>query len=308
MEIVNAHVHLIELDRMMERGRGFALPSGIAVFEEYRESLHLLSEDELLRQMDEAGIDRSILFAVDAPIVYASNEYVHAVCRRHPDRLLGFASVRPQAPDAVETFERAVQGLGMRGLKLHPPLQDFYPNDEAVYPLYEKAVALDVPVVFHVGTTPFGSLCRLDQANPLLLDEVAVAFPEMRILLTHLGTLWHQVALMVVEKNPNVFIDTAAYLYEIREIMTPETVARVGADRFIFGTDYPTPYVGQVHRLADFVDTVRGLPLPAETIEAILGRNVELLLNGRPDRGPGMSAETVIEEAARYIRREPETT
>ena len=308
MEIINSHVHLIEIERMLARGQGFSLPSGISVLERFEASLPLLSEDELLRQMDEAGIARSILFAVEAPIVYASNEYVHQICRRHPDRLIGFASVNPKAPSAVETFDRAVTNLGMRGLKLHPPLQGFCPNDESVYPIYAKALELNVPVVFHVGTTPFGSLCRLAQANPLLVDDVAVAFPELRIMLTHLGTLWHNEAFMVVEKNPNVFIDTAAYIYEIGAIMSRDTVERVGQDRFIFGTDYPMPYVGRVHRMSDFVEAMMELALPTEMVEAIMGRNVKLLLHGRPAGKPGMSAAAILETAARYIRRKPDRT
>jgi len=285
MEIINAHVHMIELEAMMAQQPGLVLPPGIAVLEELDATLPLLLPKTLIAQMDEAGIDRSVLYAVQAPIVYASNEYVHELCERFPDRLIGFASVDPTDPGAPARLEQAVRGLGLKGLKLHPPLQRFSPDDERVFPVYEKAVELNIPVVFHVGTTPFGPLCRLAHASPLLIDEVAVRFPELRILLTHLGTLWHNEAFMVVEKNPNVFIDTAAYVTEIEQILTPDIVTRIGADKIVFGTDYPMPYAGQVHRMSDFVDCVRGLALPDQVLARIFSRNFDALLNGRQPSG-----------------------
>ena len=292
---------MIELDKALACAEGFALHSGVAVFSEFKDSLPLLSVREMIRQMDEAGIAQSIVYAVDAPIVYASNEYVHRLCERYRDRLIGFASVNPRRPGAVAEFQRAIEDLSLKGLKLHPPLQRFFPNDESVFPLYEKAAELNVPVVFHVGTTPFGSLCRLAHANPILIDEVAVAFPSLRIMLTHLGTLWHHEAFMVAEKNPNVYIDTAAYLYEIREILTRDTVERIGRNKVIFGTDYPMPYVGRVHRMKDFVDALRQLDLPGEMLDGIFSGNVQAFLNGRTGLAPGPSAAEIMEQARPYL-------
>ena len=216
----------------------------------------LFRSENLFQQMREAGVTQTVLFACEAPIVYSSNEYVAKLCAAFPEQLIGFASVLPQRPDAVAVIEHAINGLGLKGIKFHPPLQNFYPNDERIFPIYQKAVDLNVPVVFHVGTTPFGPLARLDQANPLLLDEVACAFPKLRIMLTHLGTLWHNEAFMVTEKNSNVYIDTAAYIYEIRQILTMDLIERVGAHKFIFGTDYPMPFGNRAHRMKDFVDCI----------------------------------------------------
>jgi len=300
MAIINAHVHMIELAAMARRFKGAALPRDVAVFKEVEASLPLLAPDRLVAQMDEAGIARSILYAVDAPIIYASNEYVHELCSRRPDRFIGFASVNPRRRGAAKVFERAVRTLGLRGLKLHPPLQDFAPHEKIAWPLYEKAVELNVPVVFHVGTTPFGSMCRLAQANPILVDEVAVRFPRLRIMLTHLGTLWHNEAFMVAEKNPNVFIDTAAYLPEIRDILTPELVKRVGPGKFIFGTDYPMPYAGRTHRMKDFVGCLKKLGLPAATLRGIFHDNVQVLLSGRKATPQGMTMAEMFQKAARY--------
>lgn len=296
MEIINAHVHMIELEKMVQKQKDLKLPGGISVLKEIEATLPLLSPDILVAQMDEAGISKSILYAVDAPIVYASNEYVKALCDNYPDRFIGFASVNPKDSSAVDVLDKAIKKLGLIGLKLHPPLQDFFPNNKVVFPIYEKAVELDIPVVFHVGTTPFGSLCRLSQANPLLIDDVAVQFPNLRIMLTHLGTLWHHEAFMVVEKNPNVFIDTAAYLYEIKNLLTLDLIERIGPNKLIFGTDYPMPYAGQVHRMKDFVDCIKNLNLPESILQGIFKENLETLLAGNKANEKDISAIDLLEE------------
>lgn len=271
----NSHVHMIELEAMLKLNPELELSSQLSVFGNLEETISLLSPQSLFSQMDEAGISQSVLFAVDAPIIYSSNEYVADLCQRYPERLIGFASVDPNHPNAVEIIEKAIRELGLKGVKFHPPLQNFYPNDKKIFPLYKKISELGVPVVFHVGTTPFGSLVRLDQANPILIDEVACNFPDLRIMLTHLGTLWQNEALMVVEKNPNVYIDTAAYVYEISELLTKNLIERVGREKFIFGTDYPMPFARKMHRMKDFVDCIQGLDIPAQTKEMIFYRNFE---------------------------------
>lgn len=296
MKIVNAHVHMIELEKMIEKQKDIALPGGIPVLKDIEATLPLLSPETLMAQMDEAGISQSIIFAVEAPIVYASNEYVKALCDKYPDRLIGFASVDPMAEDAVDILDKAVREYGLKGLKFHPPLQNFFPNDESVFPVYEKAQELDIPVAFHVGTTPFGSLCRLSQANPILIDDIAVRFPDLRIMLTHLGTLWHNESFMVVEKNPNVFIDTSAYLYEIKDLLTMDLIDRIGADKIIFGTDYPMPYAGRVHKIKDFVDCLNALGLPDDILRGIFGENINVLLFGEKEKAEAIRASDVVKK------------
>jgi hypothetical protein len=278
MDIINTHIHLIEIDKVMqEKEKYLTFLESIASFKRIQETIPLLSLETVLGQMDEAGISEGVLFACDAPVLYASNEFVAETCRKCSDRLCGFASVNPKRKDAASVLRDAVQNLGLKGLKLHPPLQDFYPNDPEVWPVYQEAVALNIPVVFHVGSTPFGSMVKLSQADPMLLDEVAIAFPAMKIILTHLGTMWHNEAFMVVEKNPNVFIDTAAYPYEIPQLLTPQLVERIGENKIIFGTDFPMPYEGRVHRMKDYVDAIDDLALSADIKGKIFSANFEHL-------------------------------
>ncbi len=282
MKIINAHTHVIEFEkafRSENNNSGYInFLKDIPTFKDIKEVINMISETSLLQQMDEAGIEKSILFSVQAPLLFASNEFVAELCKKHPDRFIGYASVNVKEKDAAKTLEDAITKQDLKGLKLHPPLQSFYPNDPMVWPVYKKADELGIPVVFHVGTTPFGNMVKLKQADPLLIDDVANDFPNLKIILTHLGTLWHNESFMVTEKHPNVYIDTAAYPYEIEEILNEKVIRRVGANKFIFGTDFPMPYEGKMHRLKDFVDIIDKLHISPELREMIFYKNIEHIL------------------------------
>lgn len=287
MEIINAHVHAIDLKGMMAHYPGLSLPSNIASLSHIEQTLPLTNPAILLKQMDDAGINQAVLFAVEAPIIYASNEYVANLCKEYPDRFMGFASVDPKRNDAINVLKKAIEKFELKGLKFHPPLQNFFPNGERYFHIYQAAKDLGIPVVFHVGSTPFGRLCKLSQADPLLIDDVAVAFPELRIMLTHLGTLWQNEAFMVVGKNPNVFIDTASYLYELEGLLTENLLARIGEDKVIFGTDYPMPSPPHgIHNMKAFVEKIRQLPLSNTVKEKIFAQNFNRMLSSHKEQSP----------------------
>lgn len=280
MEIINAHSHIIDTSKVFAEENLSYLDylKGIPTFADMDEVARMISKENLLAQMDNAGIGRSVVFAVDAPILTSGNEFVAELCSKHPDHFYGYASVNPNRNNAVDKLLEAIEHLKLIGLKLHPPLQNFYPNDKKVWPLYDAASQLGIPVVFHVGTTPFGNLVKLKQADPILLDEVANDFPDLKIVLTHLGTLWHNESFMIVEKHPNVYIDTAAYPYEITEILTEKTIQRIGEEKFIFGTDFPMPYEGKMHDLSDFVRCIQELKISQELKQRIFSGNFKTLM------------------------------
>lgn len=275
MRIINSHAHIIETEKAFIGNNPGLLNylKGISAFKNADKVKQMVSVENLITQMNESGIEKSVIFAMYSPVLFASNEFVARMCQNNADRLIGFASADIHDENSPGILEKAIGELGLKGLKLHPPLQNFFPNDRKVWPLYRKASELGIPVVFHVGTTPFGSLVKLSQAWPVLIDEVANDFPSLKIVLTHLGTLWHHESFMVVEKHPNLYIDTAAYPYEIKEILTENLIKRVGAHKFIFGTDFPMPYEGKLHRLKDFTDTIYQLDIAEELKERILSVN-----------------------------------
>lgn len=280
MRIINSHCHLIEIEKALGENaeEKLSLLTSIPTFKDSKDVIPYISVSEIIRQMDNAGIEKTILFACICPILYASNEFVAENCMKYPDKFIGFASIDPHQKTAVDDLDRAINQLNLKGLKLHPPMQNFYPDDKIMWPVYDLASQLDIPVVFHVGSTPFGNLCLLNQAYPVLIDEVAVAFPKLKIILTHLGTLWSNESFMVTEKNANVFIDTAAYPYEIEEILTEKLIKRVGEDKFIFGTDFPMPYEEHLHEMKDFVTCINKLKISDEIKEKIFYKNLSQLI------------------------------
>ncbi len=282
MQIINTHTHLIDTSVVFAENNKHQLKylKGIPAFTDLDKVISMLSLENLLVQMDEASITKSVLFALEGPLLSASNQFVADVCQRLPDRFYGFASVDPNKKNARKNLEDAVEKLHLIGLKLHPPLQNFYPDDKKMWPVYDLASELGIPVVFHVGTTPFGNMVKLKQADPILIDAVANDFPNLKIILTHLGTLWHNESFMITEKHPNVFIDTAAYPYEIKEILTENLIMRVGEEKFVFGTDFPMPYEGKMHRIKDFVDCIMDLNISEELKERIFFRNFESFMQG----------------------------
>jgi uncharacterized protein len=280
MKIINSHCHLIDTSVVLSADNLHLLEyiKSIPSFVKLEEVTEMVSLVNLLAQMDDAGIKKSVLFALDAPLLYASNEFVANICKKYPSRFIGFASVDPRKTDACEQLKYAVEKLSLKGLKLHPPLQNFYPNDRIVWPVYALASEMGIPVVFHVGSTPFGNLVKLKQADPILIDDIANDFPNLKIILTHLGTLWHNESFMITEKHPNVYIDTAAYPYEIKEMLTEKLIMRVGPEKFIFGTDFPMPYEGKMHCLKDFTDCILNLKISNELKERIFALNFEALM------------------------------
>lgn len=235
-----------------------------------------ISIDSLLADMDRAGVERAVLLAFDCETTYGfkvSNEEIARIVERHPDRFTGFASVDPhKGEQGVRELEFAVRELGLRGLKLHPPTQQFYASDRAYYPLWAKAQELGIPLLCHTGHTFVGGY--LKYSEPKFLDDVAADFPDLIIILSHFGFPWVEQCISLAWTRANVYIELAGWSPKY----IPEIIWHFGrsllADRLIFGTDYPglTPE----RWIHDFAE----VPLPAEVKEKILYRTAHRLLSG----------------------------
>ena len=174
-------------------------------------------EEKLLSEMDRCGIEKTSVSAIEDLMWMArvgSNEEVARFVRAHPGRLLGAIYVDPRKPDSRETVKRYA-AEGFKSVKMFPPT-GFFPDDERWFPVYECIAALDLPVLFHTGLTglvypnPAGRRNTSSfYADPMRLDMVAKAFPEMKILLAHMGFPYHLEAWSVAMVNPNVYLDFA---------------------------------------------------------------------------------------------------
>lgn len=173
-----------------------------------------------------------------------SNETVAAICRQYPDVFIGFGSVDPHRADAQSRLEE-VRDLGLRGLKLHPTLQDFAPDDPELAPFFETAARLNLRLLVHTGTSgvgagePGGQGLALDLCRPMRLDAIAARYPAMPILMAHVGWPWHLEALAMALHKTNVYIDISGWK---PKYLPPEVLRDLKGRlrrQFCFGTDYP---------------------------------------------------------------------
>ncbi|MCC7104681.1 MAG: amidohydrolase [Chloroflexi bacterium] len=230
--------------------------------------------EQLLQYLDENGVETALLLAEVAPATSAlvTSEAVADFCMGQP-RLLACASINPYlVSQPGRELERLVRERGVRGLKLYPSYAFFYPNDPMLSPLYAAAERLGVPVLVHTGTSVFpGS--RLKYGDPLYLDDVAVDFPELKILLCHGGrTFWYDRAEALVRLHRNVYIDVAGLPPRKLPVYFPQ-LERLG-HKFVFGSDWP----GMPGDIRDNIAAIRQLPLSEEQIEGMLGGTAARLL------------------------------
>ncbi|MBZ6139031.1 amidohydrolase family protein [Streptomyces olivaceus] len=203
----------------------------------------------------------AVVFTVDAEHATGhpriANEEVAENCAAHADVLIPFASVDPHKGRAgVREARRLVEEHGVRGFKFHPSIQAFSPNDRLAYPLYEAIEELGVPALFHTGQTgigagvPGGGGIRLKYSDPMLVDDVAVDFPELRIILAHPSFPWQDEALAVATHKPYVHIDLSGWS---PKYFPPQLVRYANTllkDKVLFGSDYPV--ITPDRWLADF--------------------------------------------------------
>jgi uncharacterized protein len=231
-----------------------------------------------------APVEKAIVLAFAAPRIGfdVPNDYVAAYVAQHPEKLVGFASVHPSDPGAVAALQRAVDD-GLRGLKLAPTYQGFDPLSAEAMAVYEAAQDLGLPILWHQGTT-FVRTAELRYALPLQIDEVAIRFPELRIVIAHMGHPWIDDALVVVRKHPHVFADVSALHPRPWQLYNGlvSAVEYGVADKLLYGTDWPfaqhDPAVAGLRAINRFTEGT-GLPRIADdVVEGILERPTFALL------------------------------
>ena len=215
------------------------------------QSPYRMEADVYLESMDEAGVDKVILLGKDYGTLGDSrndnlaDEDVAAFVKAHPDRFIGFTAVHPdrEIKANVERVDRAVNTFGLRGIKLNPA-SGFYPNDGRLYPVYEQATALELPVLIHMGVKPPSEGSRLKYCHPMFLDDVAVDFPDLKLVIAHAAYPWVEDLIMAGLYAPNVSVDIST-LNQIEEVLgypvvlptLQKLVQSLGPARIVFGSD-----------------------------------------------------------------------
>ena len=185
-------------------------------------------------------------------------------------------------PGALEEMARAHE-LGLRGLKLGPIYQGFHPLDGRAFGVYAKAAELGLPILIHQGTT-FPRLAPLKVANPLLLEDVALAFPQLQIVIAHMGHPWMAETIVLIRKHPNLYADISALHYRPWQFYNGLILAlEYGVeDKLLFGSDWPfaTPAetAAGLRSINRFTEGTALPRVPDDVIEQIIGRDSLALL------------------------------
>jgi predicted TIM-barrel fold metal-dependent hydrolase len=190
-----------------------------------------------------------VVFTVDERLSgrpHVSNDVVAQFAADHSDFAIAFASIDPtRGPDAVREARRLVDAGVVRGLKLHPPLQQFFPNDPIAYPLYEVFAEAGLPVLFHTGHSgigtgmPGGGGIRLKYGNPMHIDDVAVDFPTLPIVMAHPSFPWQDEAISVCLHKPTVYIDLSGWSPKYFSPTLVQYANTLLKTKVLFGSDYP---------------------------------------------------------------------
>ncbi|HZU44437.1 MAG TPA: amidohydrolase family protein [Terriglobales bacterium] len=269
--ITDCHIHIQPVEMFK--------PEAMAIMKNKRANFDEIVEfcrdpKAFLKYLDRCGIDRAVLINYVAPEVIGFtsdvNQFVADYCKADPKRLIPCGSLHPrQTHNVLADIEQIVR-LGIRLIKIHPPHQLLFPNDylkgvKELEIIYRAAEANGIPVMFHTGTSIFPG-ARNKFGDPIHIDDVAVDFPKLKILLAHGGRpLWMNTAFFLLRRHRNVYLDISGippktllkYFPRLEEI----------ASKTLFGTDWPGPGVPDIKQN---LDDFRSLPLSDASKQQIL--------------------------------------
>lgn len=206
------------------------------------------------------------------------NDLVATFVRAHADRLIGFMALHPHDSHCLDELERCRSDLGLVGIKLGANYQNFDPLESRALAVYERAQRLGLPIMFHQGTSPVRE-APIRYAFPLLMDEIAIRYPDLKIVMAHLGHPWQVETCVVVRKHPNVYTDISATFYRPFSFWEQMIKAMEWgvSDKILFGTDFPVTTVQEtldhLRRVNDIVEGTRLPRVPEEVIEGIIQRD-----------------------------------
>ncbi len=192
----------------------------------------------------------AVCFTIDSlgePAEHApTNEEIGELAAEHRDAIIPFGSVHPlRGKGGAAIARRLIETYGMRGFKFHPSVQEFYPNDRTAYPIYEVLAEYGLPALFHTGQngvgagTKGGGGVRLKYSDPLHLDDVAVDFPDMPIVMAHPSFPWQDVALAIATHKAQVHIDLSGWSPKYWPAQLVQYANTLLKAKVLFGTDFP---------------------------------------------------------------------
>lgn len=283
--IIDAHCHIASLDFLPDsfaagviENIDLALTSkGIRSNKEKLRMMYIAKFqdslcDDLVAQMDAAGIDKSILLAADFTYALKDESRISIeeilikhkeVMERHPDRFIVFSGMDPRwGKEGLDIFERSIREYGFHGFKIYPPC-GYSPSDPMLYPFYEICQQWQIPVLTHVGGT--NPSLSFETAAPIFLDKAARDFPNVDFILAHGTVSYVAECAMMCNFRPNVYLDISGYQTE--DISQLTAVMKKGyRHKVIFGTDWPLFRLQGTQK--DCMEKLTALPGPLEELSS----------------------------------------
>lgn len=287
--IIDTHMHIGSPDLLSEDVVAFLKKKEL-----WEEMNRKMTPEGVIQALDEGKIDRGVIF----PLTFMPpdgqwekmNDLTASYVEKHPERLIGFSIINPvDVPGSLQELERAFEELDFKGVKFHPSMQECYANEIALNPVFEYCQEMGKPVLFHTGASLPSHPDKYSQ--PLLLDEVAVRFPELKIIIAHGGRPFYQEAAMLMRKHEHVYVDLCANRGRtggtalLEMALSFIKIYADGLKKTFFASDYPV--FSPFETLLDVRTAMReprfaGLNFPVitpEELEGILGENARALLD-----------------------------
>lgn len=272
MGVTDCHVHINPLWEMRPdavRLLAHADPADVR---------YLKEPETFVEYLDRCGVERAVLVNYVAPEVIGytekSNDFVSEYVRTDPERLIAVGGIRPDHSDPEHEIARLAGTLGIRGIKLHPPHQLFRANGYAdgsapqLRAIYAACERHRLPVIIHTGTSVFPR-ARNKFSDPMFVEDVAIDFPDLTIVLAHGGRpIWMETATFLARRFPNVWLEVSG----IPPNRLLEYFPRLPmlSEKTLFGTDWPGPGVKDIRAN---LEAFRALPIPAAAQRRILEEN-----------------------------------
>lgn len=234
------------------------------------------SIDNYVELMDKFDIEKAVIVSFNIKTAYGiclvTNDDITEFVKKYPNRFIGFAGIDPPAPDALEQLDYAINSLDLKGVKIVPPVQKFDLKNKKFDPLWKQMIDLNVPLWTHGGhqVSTAGSVAKF--GHPMRIDDLAMRFPELTIIVGHMGTPWFWDTYSIVIRHPNVYVDISAHpaLYQY---FPWDAFAQYNADhKVLFASDHPLTHWNQI------IPAVEQLPISEGYKQKIYRKNAQNLL------------------------------
>jgi len=241
--IIDSHIHIGKEELLS--------PDIVAFFKQkkaWEDIREKISPEGVISALDRSGIDKGVIF----PLTFmptngnwqAMNDMTAEYVALYPQRFIGFAIVNPrQVAESVKELERCRLKLGFKGVKLHPSMQEFFSNSESMFPVYQYCQEHHLPILFHTGASLPSHSDKF--SHPILLDDVAAKFPDLKIVIAHMGRPYYQDAALLMRKHANIYADVCANQGRVggttmlEMALTWLKIYADGVKRLLFASDYP---------------------------------------------------------------------